>query len=372
MQAFKPKLLIASSGERLDVARAVQRNLHMEFETKVWDQDAFKLSTYPLESLARELDASHFGVFVTTPDDFLWSRDKIHRVPRDNVIFELGMFIGRLGHHRAFVVAPAPLKEITLPSDLGAFTLALYNPERTDGALVAAVGPACDQIRQAIREFGNAVVQEVLRVKAVRLFSEFAPTFERLLDESTSMTVCFIHSRRWREMHHDRIRSFLRRGSTTFTAYLPNLANAHLMQSLREHFDDGPHIPGFVADVYRYFKELKSEFGERIQVELFNLYPTYSFYQFDDRIIVAMYPLSILRTSVPTLEVPQDSSMYDFFAQDIELMGKSRVRVSLEELEELIATNTAPNQVGRKRRMSGKRTTRGEKKRKLRTNDSNS
>jgi predicted nucleotide-binding protein len=210
-KAFKPKVFIASSKEHVTVARAVQRNFHTEFETKIWDQNAFKLSTYPLESLLKELEASHFGVFVATPDDFVQSRGKAYRVPRDNVIFELGMFVGRLGRQRAFVVVPAPITQLKLPSDLGALTLAVYDPVRSDRELVPALGPACDEIRQAIQRYGESVVQEVARVKRVGLFSELGGQFEQLLGKTKSLTVCFIHSRRWRENHNDRIIKFLQK-----------------------------------------------------------------------------------------------------------------------------------------------------------------
>ena len=199
-KAFKPKVFIVSSKEHLDVARAVQRNFHTEFETKVWDQNAFKVSTYPLESLAKELEASHFGVFVAAPDDFVQLRGKRYRVPRDNVIFELGMFVGRLGHRRTFVVVPDPVNQLKLPSDLGALTLAVYDPVRADRELVAAVAPACDELRQAMRQYGESVTQEVARVKTVGLFSEFGSRFDQLLEQTKSLTVCFIHSRRWREI----------------------------------------------------------------------------------------------------------------------------------------------------------------------------
>lgn len=348
--AFKPKVFIASSTEYVDVARAVQRNFHTEFETKIWDQNVIKVSTYPLESLAKELEVSHFGVFVATRDDFTRSRDKGYSVPRDNVIFELGMFVGRLGHRRTFVVVPAPITKLKLPSDLGSLTLAVYEPNRADKELVAAVGPACDEIRQAIRQYGESIVREVARAKPVGLFSEFGSQFEQLLDQTKSLTVCFIHSRRWRENYNDRIIDFLRKGESVFTAYLPNLDNGHLIKALIEHFDDGPHIPGFIADAYRYFKNLMERFKSKVKVRVFDLYPTYSFYEFDDRILVAMYPLSILRTDVPTLEILRDSAMYEFFATDIQQVRAATKNVSSHVLQAMIVRHMPPTSSQTKKR----------------------
>jgi hypothetical protein len=74
--------------------------------------------------------------------------------PRDNVLFELGLFMGRLGRSRTFILhqrVPAP----KIPSDLAGVTTAVYDwPRQDDRNYLAAVGPACDNIRQVIRELG--------------------------------------------------------------------------------------------------------------------------------------------------------------------------------------------------------------------------
>ena len=70
---------------------------------------------------------------------------------RDNVIFELGLFLGKLGRSRNFFVVPTAPGEITsrLPSDLSGITPAKYEP--TAANLQASVGTALLQLKQAIR-----------------------------------------------------------------------------------------------------------------------------------------------------------------------------------------------------------------------------
>jgi hypothetical protein len=73
--------------------------------------------------------------------------------PRDNVLFELGLFMGRLGRSRTFVLHQAS-SALKLPSDLAGVVTAGYDWPRHDGNHRAAVGSACDAIRQVIRDLG--------------------------------------------------------------------------------------------------------------------------------------------------------------------------------------------------------------------------
>ena len=43
------------------------------------------------------LDQFDFAVMILSPDDMTESRDQSYASPRDNVLFELGLFMGRLG-----------------------------------------------------------------------------------------------------------------------------------------------------------------------------------------------------------------------------------------------------------------------------------
>jgi hypothetical protein len=96
------------------------------------------------------LDSSDAGVFVLRPDDLTESRGETSPTARDNVTFELGMFIGRLGRDRTFMVTPSN-STVRLPSDLIGLMTAHYDEDRfQSGERPAAVGPACTKIRDAL------------------------------------------------------------------------------------------------------------------------------------------------------------------------------------------------------------------------------
>ena len=145
---MKPKIFIASSVEGLKVAHAIQGRLEHDAEVTVWDQDVFKISGNTLDDLADILSTTDFGIFVFTPDDALEIREEEYQAVRDNVILELGMFIGRLGKKRCFIVSPRVQDPFRIPTDLLGVTPATYEANRQDGNLSAALGPVCDKIRQ--------------------------------------------------------------------------------------------------------------------------------------------------------------------------------------------------------------------------------
>jgi predicted nucleotide-binding protein with TIR-like domain len=146
----RPRIFVGSSSEGLPVANKIQELLADEFSVVVWDQGTvFGLGDATLEALEAAVLAYQSGIFVFTADDRIEIRGQILSVARDNVIFELGMFIGKLGRRRAFVVHPAQ-PEITLPSDLNGITTASYPPGERDLA-VALAGPV-NRIRAAVRQ----------------------------------------------------------------------------------------------------------------------------------------------------------------------------------------------------------------------------
>lgn len=147
------RVFIMSSAEGLPVAREIQTALsHGRILPIVWTNGVFWLSDYPLDSLEEALDASDFAIAVAHPDDTTESRGQVQKSPRDNVIFELGLFMGRLTRQRTVLVEPREGR-IKLPSDLRGITTAVYrNGNQRD--LAANLGPACTEIIKLIEAAG--------------------------------------------------------------------------------------------------------------------------------------------------------------------------------------------------------------------------
>lgn len=148
----RPRLFIISSVEALDVAREIAAGLERDALATVWTDGVFWASHYPLESLETAVNSSDFAIAVAQFEDIVEVRGEKRRALRDNVLFELGMFMGRLGRRRTLLVHPR-LPDLKLPSDLHGLTPVGYNPVELKD-LPSALGPACHQIRKVIRDLG--------------------------------------------------------------------------------------------------------------------------------------------------------------------------------------------------------------------------
>lgn len=167
----RPVVFVGSSREGLPIAEAIQLNLDKDCDVLVWDQGSFEISKTYIESLV-ELARVDFAVLVLTADDVATNRGKKHNAPRDNVLFELGLFIGILGRDRTFFVRDAE-KDLKIPSDLFGITSAEYR-EQSSGNLQSSLGPACTRIRGAIRKRGPRVKLDPVAVAAHQEIFEFS------------------------------------------------------------------------------------------------------------------------------------------------------------------------------------------------------
>ena len=104
------RVFVASSSEQLQVAdriadalRVVDQADHTpQLDVCPWSEGVFTFSASYIETLEEELDRADFAVVILTADDVASSRNKEINLPRDNVVLELGLFMGRLGRRRCF------------------------------------------------------------------------------------------------------------------------------------------------------------------------------------------------------------------------------------------------------------------------------
>src|SRR6266496_4202401 len=195
---YLPSLYIGSSSEGIEVAEYLQQALEGHCESTLSGQDVFGLGQSPLESLALACKRSDFAAFILTPGDMVTKEDNLKETPRDNVLFEIGFFMGGLGRYRTFIVY-CQIDELNLPSHLRGVRQVTFK-KREDGNMSAAISTVARTIRTAIEKMRNnenvqTSIQNMLREfvmylnisielkDAHHLLQELATPLDLLVDE---------------------------------------------------------------------------------------------------------------------------------------------------------------------------------------------
>lgn len=117
-----------------------------------------------LESLESRLHQSDFAILVLSDDDLVQSRGSQPKsAPRDNVIFELGFFMGRLGRNRAFFLYPKS-GDFKIPSDLFGIAAFSFEIDNMDN-LERIISPICTSIDQAIIKIAKSDRHDEMKPK---------------------------------------------------------------------------------------------------------------------------------------------------------------------------------------------------------------
>ncbi len=148
-----PEVFIGCSVERLEIARQIQDGLQHDAVVTVWTDGVFQATSTAVEDLLAQVGRSDFAVLIVGEEDTVISREHESPAPRDNVIFELGLFMGELGRARSFFVKEHG-SNTKIPSDL----LGLQPVEYGSGeprTLTSRIAPVCNIIRRRVKELGS-------------------------------------------------------------------------------------------------------------------------------------------------------------------------------------------------------------------------
>lgn len=117
----KQRIFIASSSGALLYAQQLAELLKQEknLYPVVWNESGavFELGKTYIESLEDALYDFDIAIVIFHPDDSGKIKGEKTHFTRDNVVFEYGLFFGRLGREKCYVVYPNNL-DLRIPSDL--------------------------------------------------------------------------------------------------------------------------------------------------------------------------------------------------------------------------------------------------------------
>jgi hypothetical protein len=145
----KPRIFLGSSGQQAKLLRAITRGLDDVADVEPWTT-TFNPGRGTLDRLVELAHEVDFAAFVFAQDD--WTSTEASQPgqasPRDNVVFEAGLFGGALGIRRTFILHAHGSK---LPSDLLGLTSVRYDP----AASPAEVRAINQKLRKAIETEGR-------------------------------------------------------------------------------------------------------------------------------------------------------------------------------------------------------------------------
>lgn len=149
----EPVVFIGSSSEALNEAEWVCKSLNRRPAVcRLWTQGVFQLSKTTIEDLMSMAIGSDFAVLILTPDDMTGSRGKRNSSPRDNMVFELGLFMGALSRERTFIVTGRGV-DLKLPTDLLGITHVQFS-KGSKKTLGSRFQPVTRAIWKRIQELG--------------------------------------------------------------------------------------------------------------------------------------------------------------------------------------------------------------------------
>jgi predicted nucleotide-binding protein with TIR-like domain len=142
---MKPRIFLGSSAQQAKLLQALTRGLRDIADVEPWTT-VFNPGVSTLDRLVELTGEVDFAVFVFGHDDWTTrgtSPDAAsgQASPRDNVVFEAGLFGGALGMRRTFILHANGAK---LPTDLLGLTSIRYDPDTTPSIV--------RQINQKLRE----------------------------------------------------------------------------------------------------------------------------------------------------------------------------------------------------------------------------
>jgi len=149
---MKPRIFLGSSTQQEKLLQALTRGLQDIADVEPWTT-VFNPGVSTLErlvELTREVD---FAAFIFAMDDWTSKGPKpdpesAQASPRDNVVFEAGLFGGALGIRRTFILHARGAK---LPTDLNGLTAIRYDPDTTP-QIVRQINQT---LRKAIQDEGR-------------------------------------------------------------------------------------------------------------------------------------------------------------------------------------------------------------------------
>lgn len=267
---MKRKLFIGSSSESLKIAEQVKTSIDEKcsewLETKLWNENGiFQLNASTLECLVKKARLYDYGVFIADADDCILKRHRIHRTTRDNVIFELGMFMGSLGLDRAFVIS-----SVELPSDMNGVTTIHYKKKKISDDNIRQLVNGIESTRNCYR-LGHRQSTAL----AIGYFNNFLkPTIDKLSQNGTDFTMSVLVPGNIADLPN-RIAKYEKDNDSLLEEIIPHTRHIHKLNTGKREYWDIPRLLRTLEDILSFYEPHKEPganpvYDELLAIELDN------------------------------------------------------------------------------------------------------
>jgi len=159
----KTKIFIGSSTPGFEYAKAVKKIVDedTDYEGVVWKDVFGDDNATTIEKIENIIELFKYSILVFSPDDIVKATNNKskQKIPRDNVIFEYGLFMGKNGRSNTFLMIPQSRDNEPLVHILTDIKGLNYKPYTYSGSgetnIKSDVRNACDDIIGAIRKKNN-------------------------------------------------------------------------------------------------------------------------------------------------------------------------------------------------------------------------
>lgn len=170
-----PKIFIASSSESKSLAEELKVQLNEVANIKCWfDTGIFKNGSTIVNDLINISTEYDMGIFLFNNDDKSIIRGRKMQITRDNVLFELGLFIAKVGVKKCFLFYPKNISDFHLPSDLRENFIQFDSTREPANSLVIGI----NQIKDSIKEWQNEKSKEKVNYYFKKFYEDEEPQLE--------------------------------------------------------------------------------------------------------------------------------------------------------------------------------------------------
>jgi hypothetical protein len=271
---------------------------------KRWDDpDMFITGKSIIDNLSTIVKNVDAAIFIYAEDDKMWFNDFVVGSPRDNVLFEHGLFAGYLGINKSIIVR---YKKPKAPSDLSGIVYIDYNEIQRN------------TLRTKLKTWKENIIPQCNNWKIKEIFerrNEANSYMNKLWNHPIhSLDIIAFGLKMFRDAQTRIVKEKVRKG-LIIRILTPNPESSFIKQREKDERQVEGSIKQTILDLEKWIKDLKgiSPNEENVQLKFYNSLPLDFYWRQGNYLFVGPYLYGMISAVNVTYEYPQNSKGYEFY-----------------------------------------------------------